>query len=220
MFVVATATAQNDSLPKTRKPLYLSGLRLGADATPLSYGFLKQEYLGYSGSLELIFSRSWLVVLEAGRGDYAYNGLSNRHTLKAQGQFFNLGVEYNLLNSREDMALIGVRLARSYFGQSVKYLSSDTIWSGGVVSRQISEQALNATWLELSGGLRVKIVSNLYLANSLRVKARISNSESQQLSVFSIPGFGSAGVAVKGSWQVSLMYFIWKKKKNRASNSH
>jgi hypothetical protein len=208
---------QTDTIPKP-KSFGVEGFRIGLGITPLSYSILKQEYLGYSGSAELIFKRGWVAVFDVGVADYSYAGLSGRHNLQAKGQFFSFGFDYNLLNSREDMALVGLRFGRSNFSQHVQYTSSDTIW-GGQNTFSLESKGLSANWLELAAGLRVRLFGNFYLANSLKVKARISKTEPEEMSLFSIPGYGSAGVAAKGSLELSLMYFIWKKRKNSHSNN-
>ncbi len=205
--------AQTDSLSVLRKTKRnWTGLRLGIEATPATYSFLKQNYLGHGGSLETIFGKKWILASDVGIADYSYKGLSNRHSVRTKGLFFSVGLDYNLLDSPEDMVLIGVRFGRAVFGQQVDYLTADTVWTNQPFA-SITVNNLSATWAELAAGLRVRVWGNLYIGTTTKAKARLYTSNPKEMTIATVPGFGSAGVTLKTSYQLSIYYFF--KRKNR-----
>jgi hypothetical protein len=122
----------------------------------------------------------------------------------------------------ENMIYVGMRYGISSFSHTVNsykiydptnYYGENTVISG------TNYNGLTANWIEIIGGVKAELFSNLYLGFSLRLNYLVSNKKPEGFENLYIPGFnrtyeGKFGAGVN----YTLSYFIPIYKKNKPAN--
>lgn len=106
------------------------------------------------------------------------------------GEYFRLGVDYNFLynDPQRNMLLIGVRYGRAYFDETLNINSLDPLW--GDFDLSLNNQAVRGRWLELSAGLRARILKYFLLGYTARFKFAPNTKGHGELIPYDIPGYG------------------------------
>lgn len=204
------------------------GLRLGIDLHRLTRSFY---YDGFK-SIEIVgdyrLNKKLYAAAELGNVDYTEDDSRLNYTTK--GSYLKVGVDINAYENwldMENMIYFGFRYGFSTFSQTLNsytiYQNSDVgnVTGQGNYFDDVTVQSgqkygnLSAHWLEIVGGVKAELFSNLYLGFSVRLNNLISNKKPSDFDNLYIPGFnrtydGSFGVG----FNYTLSYFIplYKKK--------
>jgi hypothetical protein len=139
----------------------------------------------------------------------------------ANGSYFKIGFDFNAYENwldMENMIFVGMRYGVSSFSQtlnSYKIYQNTNIDGDGNYFPEVTVPAnteysgLSAHWIEVVGGVKAELFSNLYLGFSVRLKNLISNKKPEGFDNLYIPGFdrtyaGNFGVG----FNYTLSYFI------------
>ncbi|EGV43934.2 hypothetical protein BZARG_2348 [Bizionia argentinensis JUB59] len=226
MLFCSVSFAQSDSIPKNKKLKDSSkqqekyGLRLGGDASKLIRSFLDDDYKGFEINGDFRFMKKLYLA-----GEF---GIEEKRTTTdyidatASGTYIKLGVDYNAYENWYGMNNLlygGFRVAASNFSQkldSFGVYSQNQYWAPQFTSSETKEfSGLNAVWAEIIVGLKVEVLTNLFLGVNAQFKYIISEKEPGNFENIYIPGYnktydsGSFGFGY--GYNVSYLIPLFKK---------
>ena len=174
-----------------------SGLRIGTDVLSIYLSQADPKIKLWEVNADLDFNRyylaldfgSWAKQMTIDNGTKINNG-----NYENNGKYFRIGADVNFLLKDPDknMFFIGFRLGRSTFDHSLNYdmkyagpYSADT-----VLLKTASASGVTASWMELTTGIRVKIVSGFWMGCTARLKLSPGYKNSPNLVPYDVPGYG------------------------------
>ena len=176
-----------------------TALRIGLAANDLIRTVTNGQDTRYSGQLDFSFGR-FMLVGEYGIAETSQQNNPDRSappfTYESDGSFFRVGIDVNLLKDREtgrydaadDILLFGLRYARAQIDDRLQYQSIDSLWGNTTIAQQ--NDGLAVSWVEMTAGVKVEIIKNIFLGYNLRFKFARSFSDEPELLPYYIPGFG------------------------------
>ncbi|MEZ4787738.1 MAG: DUF6048 family protein [Flavobacterium haoranii] len=195
------------------------GLRVGIDLHRLSKSFYDADYKGLEVVGDYRLTRKFYIAGELGNENKTVD--DDRFNFTTKGTYFKVGFDYNAYENwldMENMLYAGMRVGVSSFSQTLNhytiydptnYYGENTINSGEKFN------GLNASWIEVIGGVKAELFSNLYLGFSVRLNYLISEKEPNNFANLYIPGFNRTYEGKFGAgFNYTLSYFIpiYKKK--------
>ncbi|MGB3778925.1 MAG: DUF6048 family protein [Tunicatimonas sp.] len=194
-----------------------SVLRVGVTLNDLIRTATNAADTRYSFQGDLAFGRFMLV------GEYGVantqqqnnpDRLASPYTYNSQGSFLRVGVDVNLLKDREandydaagSILLFGLRFGRAQINDRLSYELVDSLWGTTVLTQQ--NNGLVATWAEMTAGVKVEVIKNLFLGYNLRFKFAQSFSDEPALLPYYIPGFGRSDRPERFGFDYSIFYRI------------
>lgn len=219
---VAVSTIGNAQIKDTTQVVYPEryGLRVGVDLHRLSKSFYEKDYKGLELVGDYRLTRRFYLAGELGNEEKTVD--DDRLNFTTKGTYFKAGFDYNSFENwldMENMIYVGMRYGISSFSHTVNtykiydptnYYGENTVISG------VKYNGLTANWIEIIGGVKAELFSNLYLGFSLRLNYLVSNKKPDGFDNLYIPGFnrtyeGKFGAGVN----YTLSYFIPIYKKNK-----
>jgi hypothetical protein len=197
------------------------GLRIGVDLHRLSKSFYEKEYKGLEIIGDYRLTQRFYLAGELGNEDKTVD--DDRLNFTTKGTYFKVGFDFNSFENwldMENMIYVGMRYGISSFSQTLNsyktyeptnYYGENTVISG------VKFNGLTASWIEIIGGVKAELFSNLYLGFSLRLNYLVSNKKPNNFDNLYIPGFnrtydGKFGTGIN----YTLSYFIPIYKKNKS----
>ena len=201
------------------------GLRVGVDLHRLSKSFYEKDYRGLEIVGDYRLTRRFYLAGELGNEEKTVD--DDRLNFTTKGTYFKAGFDYNTFENwldMENMIYVGMRYGISSFSQTLNsykiydptnYYGENTVISGAKYN------GLTANWIEIIGGVKAELFSNLYLGFSLRLNYLVSNKKPDGFDNLYIPGFnrtydGKFGAGVN----YTLSYFIPIYKKNKVAKEN
>lgn len=205
IFVTAFAQEnQQDSI--VQKVPLITGLRIETDAGSTITGLLSNgETYSYEGAVQLYILNKYYPVIEiglAGGDKLTGSGIQFR----GGGMYYRLGTDFNMMKSREgakptnNLLLVGARLGFSNFSYDLHDISFTDKFRKVITAKNMNDINHSAFWFELSGGLRVEIVKNVFLGWNIKYKNLINRSLPGEYYPYYIPGYG---INSEGIWGFS-----------------
>jgi hypothetical protein len=224
---IAVSTIGNAQIKDTTQVVYPEryGLRLGVDLHRLSKSFYEKDYKGLELVGDYRLTRRFYLAGELGNEEKTVD--DDRLNFTTKGTYFKAGFDYNSFENwldMENMIYVGMRYGISSFSHTVNtykiydptnYYGENTVISGAKYN------GLTANWIEIIGGVKAELFSNLYLGFSLRLNYLVSNKKPDGFDNLYIPGFnrtyeGKFGAGVN----YTLSYFIPIYKKNKVAKEN
>lgn len=183
-------TAAIDSLQFKRT----YGLRVGIDAASLIRTGMDPEYNGFQILADYRVKDRLYIAGEIGNDNLDRN--SDRIDFKTSGSYFKAGIDYNLYQNwldMDNMVYFGARVGAANFSQTLNrydYSQDNNYFPvfTNVVDREFS--GLTAIWLEIQLGIKVEVLTNLYLVANMQLKRMITESTPDNFDNLYVPGFG------------------------------
>jgi hypothetical protein len=192
--------AQKEKKPNPADTLlykYLpTGVRIGTDALSIILSQTNPSLKLWEVNADLDFDRYYLAV---DYGSWAKqitidNGTKiNNGNYQNNGTYYRIGADINFLLKDPDknMFFIGFRLGRSNFDHTLNYSMAYTgPYATGPIDKTVSATGVTARWMEITTGLRVKIVSGFWMGCTARIKLSANYENSPNLVPYDIPGYG------------------------------
>ena len=198
------ATTKNKYLP--------TGLRIGMDVISLIRS-RDNSFKGWAINFDTDFSRYYFTV------DYGYwatNQLLGNGNYQNAGNYIRVGADINLLLKDPDknMFFFGLRYGISSFRESVQYKNNSYYSGFGTITGNEANNNLSGHWIELTTGLRVKIVSGFWMGYTGRLKFAPSASGGGKLTPYDMPGYGIIDETPYWGFDYQLFWrFGWRKQK-------
>jgi hypothetical protein len=147
----------------------------------------------------------------------------DRLNFTTNGTYFKAGFDFNSFENwldMENMIYVGMRYGVSSFSQtlnSYKIYEPNNFYGENTVISSIKYNGLTASWIEIIGGVKAELLSNLYLGFSLRLNYLVSNKKPSNFDNLYIPGFNRTYDGKFGTGlNYTLSYFIPIYKKNKS----
>lgn len=188
----------------TVKPSFLpTGIRVGADIVAPVYTISDNRFSGYEFSADVDFYRYYLAA-DIGRWERNLKGTDSRYT--NSGNYFRAGVDINFLKKDPDrnMLFFGFRYGRSVFSEQVERTVTDPVW--GIQSDVQSDAGRKAGWLEITGGLRVKMYRFIWMGYTVRYKFALHTISNGSPDVYDVPGYG--GTFKTTTWGFNYLIMV------------
>lgn len=196
------AQAQQDSV---RNKFLPTGIRVGVDAISIVRSQVNDNFSGYEFQADVDFYRYFLVV-EAGQWERNFDNETDAY--KNNGRYMRIGADVNFLLKDEDrnVFFIGARYGFGTFSETLTQQFSDPVW--GVINQNFQNDDVQASWLELTGGLKVKMFSFLWMGYTARYKFGLSTRGNNQLTSHDVPGYGATDKNSTWGFNYYLMFRI------------
>lgn len=176
---VGTDTVRNKYVP--------TGIRIGTDLFALVRTRTGDKFHGWEVNGEIDFSRFFLA---ADYGTWGWDLLSDSASYSNSGDYWRAGLDVNFLQNDPDrnVFFLGARYGRSVFTEYLEVQRFDPIW--GLLTDDFYHDNVNAWWLELTTGLRVKIWKIFWVGYTARFKFALTTDASDEMLPYDVPGFG------------------------------
>ena len=220
--LVCISLLGNAQTKDTAKVMYPEryGLRVGVDLHKIARSFYEKDYRGFEVVGDYRLSKRFYIAGEIGNEDKTVD--DDRLNFTTKGTYFKVGFDYNSFENwldMENMIYAGMRYGVSSFSQTLNsytiydptnYYGENTIISGAEFD------GLNASWLEVVGGIKAELFNNLYMGFSVRLNYLVSNKKPDNFDNLFIPGYNRTYDGKFGAgFNYSLSYFIPIYKKNK-----
>lgn len=218
MALTLPAFAQDDEDDRPAVKDTAHQLRLGFDVSKIVSNQLqsdKQEAIAYELELDYYWRKDVYWVLDAGVGSASLNYTDLSY--KSDNIFFKAGINKSLLPRLKtndwDMAFIGLRYGVGVINRGdANYSITDSTW--GTSSGTIPGTSLTAHWIEITGGVRVEIVKQLFIGWNVRGKFMLNPKQFLELPPYYIAGYGKGEKNSAFDFNVYVSYALrWAKKK-------
>ena len=197
--VSSVIAAQNDTI-------FSPHFRLGVDISGLARYYFEPEIIQGEISLDYEWKNDWFVAAEAGFIQMDVQRAS--HAYLANGFFFRLGPDYNVLK-KENQANIGqiVLSARYGYGLLSQQAPEISIHMPGwdPLQTHVDAENFHAHWLEFGGGIKTRLWKNVFLGWNVRTRFLVSQTKSPGMDPYMISGYGKND----GKTAVMVHYYIY-----------
>ena len=220
--LVCISLLGNAQTKDTAKVMYPEryGLRVGVDLHKIARSFYEKDYRGFEVVGDYRLSKRFYIAGEIGNEDKTVD--DDRLNFTTKGTYFKVGFDYNSFENwldMENMIYAGMRYGVSSFSQTLNsytiydptnYYGENTIISGEEFD------GLNASWLEVVGGIKAELFNNIYMGFSVRLNYLVSNKKPDNFDNLFIPGYNRTYDGKFGAgFNYTLSYFIPIYKKNK-----
>ena len=119
--------------------------------------------------------------------------------------YFKLGADYNFLyNSNPDYKwFAGLRYGFAPFRWGLRNVTPAPGYWGDTPGFDLPNRSATAGWIEFCLGLRIKLWRNISAGWMIRIHGIIHESKNEHGQPWYIPGFGSRGQMITGSFNIS-----------------
>ena len=183
----AQSTPDSVAVDTVRNKFVPTGIRGGFDVLALGKSRFQDNFNGWEFQGDVDFNRYYLAFEY---GHWGKNLNSDSATYANSGNYWRAGIDVNFLTKDPDRNLffLGVRYGRSVFAESMSVMRYDPIW--GLLNDSFHHANVNASWLELTTGLKVKIWKIFWLGYTGRLKFGLSTKGTSEMLPYDVPGFG------------------------------
>lgn len=213
LLVSLTSFAQKESSKKKEKKvdtIQISfrprGIRLGTDLVSATKTAINSDktVLEFSADIELY---RYMVNFEYGQYENFRSG-SDASIYHNKGTYFRTGIDINLFKKDTDVNILffGLRYGKATFDDQLQYLQTNTLFGDNNFDR--TNTNINARWFEMTSGIKLHIAHNFWLGFTNRFKFSLKVDESNELTSYDIPGYGT--IVKESTWGFNylLMYRI------------
>lgn len=196
------------------------GLRVGVDLHRLTKSFYDDNYKGLEVVADYRLTQKFYLAGELGNEEKTVD--DDRLNFTTKGTYFKVGFDYNSFENwldMENMIYVGMRYGVSSFSQtlnSYKIYDPTNYYGESIITSGEKFSGLNASWVEVIGGVKAELFDNLYLGFSLRLNYLVSNKKPENFDNLYIPGFNRTYDGKFGAGlNYTISYFIPIYKKNK-----
>ncbi len=181
------------------------GLRVGVDAMKLATNIIDPQRSAFELNADLAINK-FLIAADAGWAKV--DGVGSNYIYLNEGNYLRLGADFNVLhrNPFGNALFIGLRYGASKFDEELQHAFQVPTWD--IQQDTVSVAGVNANWMELVAGLRVRVRNNIFVGYTIRYRLGASvDTQSTKLQGYEIPGYGNAESG-GFSFGYSVMYRI------------
>lgn len=176
-----------DSSKGDSRKYFPTGIRVGYDLIALLRNNITDDFNGYEFNADIDFNRYYLAV-DYGNWGRTYSVPDSSYS--NDGNYIRVGADVNFLTKDPDrnMFFLGLRYGRATFTEQMNILAGDSVW--GFERREYTNTDAKARWLELTGGIRVKVWKVIWMGYTARFKFSLKASDSPNMIAHDVPGYG------------------------------
>lgn len=202
---IATEKPINDSLGYKRA----GNLFVGADLfSPVISAFSDRQ--GGMVFVSYRIHKKWNLLVEIGHESNKFEDLD--WLVDVNGNYFKVGFNWFISQDHQNASngfYTGARFAYTSYNQEIKQypirLSGNQVDEYG----SLPKSNVSAYWIELAGGARTKIISNLYADVSLKTQIYLGSKKQEGIHPLVMPGYGKDRGPVNFGlvWGLSWKFF-------------
>ncbi len=206
-----------DTLPPGEK----YGLRVGVDlGRIIRTSVSNDKYSGFEIVADYRIYKKFYIAAEIGNESLIRD--EENINVEGSGNYIRAGIDYNTYSNwygMQNSIYVGLRYGFSRFDQT---LNDYTIFTGtnyfgeNIIAEPITEDGLNASWIEFVLGIKAEIFKNLYLGANVSLRSKISEKIPNGFDNLFIPGFGRtndfSSIGVGYGYSISYLIPFFKKK--------
>jgi len=210
----------SDSIPVP----FFNGIIVEGDVASVASSVLSNGgTYSYEGAVKIDLKHKFYPTFEFG-----YAG-ADKHTVdnvgfNTNGVFWRGGIDINMLkqkkaaNAINSMLLLGLRLGVSSFNYNISNVTiADEYWGGPVQAMNYNNLSTTKVWLELTAGIRVEVLKNIYMGWTIRNKNLLTSNVDGAVTPWYIPGFGTNKSTNLGlNYTIGYKFQLPSKRKNVA----
>lgn len=197
--------------PSVPKSFFIpTGIRIGTDLVALGVNVFGNQRQRYEFQADIDFHRIYLI---GSYGTNTYQISTEEFDYQNNGSYYRIGLEADFLKFDPDHNTLtfGLRYARANFTESLSTNIISPIY--GPYEETLTNDAVSARWFEMTTGLRVMVLKNLYMGYTFRIQLNRKLFNATEFRTYDIPGFGRAEFKNRWTFNYYLTYRIpWKEK--------
>lgn len=214
LFVPMFSVAQNADTTKKVDKDALRQFRIGVDLSQVAINALQSERTGYEFQLDYYHKKELFLNLEFGFGGAKFD--QNYLKYNSNNLFFRVGFDKSMLTRTKprdwDMVFVGLRYGAAFINRGdATYTIVDSTW--GNTTGTVKGSSFSAHWAEITGGVRVEVLKDIFLGWNVRGKFLINPKALAELPPSYIAGYGKGDKNTIFDYNFYLSYAIrWEKK--------
>ncbi len=186
-----------------------SYVRVGIDAASIVRSTLSKSFSSYELHGELRWNKNLWMGIETGWGNAQLNNQKLSYT--NQNMFLRVGFDKTFFQGEfkgdMDNAFLGFRYGLAPIKRSaLAYNITDPVW--GMVSGQLPSQNYFAHWIELTAGLRLEVIKNIFVGWNLRARTYANPSVIGRYAPLHIAGYGTGDKNPVFTYNFVILYGI------------
>jgi hypothetical protein len=196
------------------------GVRFGVDLHRLTKSIYDDNYKGLEFVGDYRISQKFYVAGELGNENKTTD--DNNLNFTTKGTYFKVGFDYNTYENwldMENMIFVGMRYGVSSFNHTLNSYTiydKENFYGQNTIISEKEFNGLNASWIEVVGGLKAEVFNNIFVGFSVRLNYLVTNKKPDNFDNLYIPGFnktydGNFGAGF--NYTLSYMIPIYKKNK-------
>jgi hypothetical protein len=197
------------------------GLRLGVDISKPLRSVINEDYQGLEIKGDYRIYDDYYLAAELGTEENLM--VEANVTASAKGSYIKVGADYNAYNNwvgMQNMIYAGLRYGFSTFSTELQEFSiyrGESYFEPDVRLEPQEYKDLTASWIELQLGVKVEVLTNLYLGTHVELKRRVTEVKPNNFDNLYIPGFNRTydGSLYGVGYGYSISYLIPLYKKGR-----
>ena len=169
------------------------GVRLGVDLAKPLRSLIEEDYQGFEITGDYRIYEDYYLAGEIGNEQ---NVISEANvTAAAKGSYIKLGANYNAYQNwrgMQNLIYAGLRYGFATFStelQEYSIYSTNPYFEPDVRIEPTEFNNLTASWVELQLGIKVEVLTNLFLGTHVQLKRRVTQSRPTNFDNLYIPGF-------------------------------
>jgi len=165
-----------------------TGIRVGTDLISIFKTQFKDGFSAWEVNADVDFHRYYLAI-DYGAGSRTF--LSDSGNYSNDGTYWRVGVDVNFLLKDPDrnMVFFGARYGKANFSQDLTVVAWNQ-FTREIENLEYHNGSVNAHWIELTGGLRVKIWKALWMGYTARFKFGLKSDDTENIIPSDVPGYG------------------------------
>ncbi len=209
-----TPRQQKEKIPYPNKK---RGTEIGIDISRFLVPIFDEDRLALEANIRSNLGKRTFFAGSLGSEQVSFDDKS--YTYKSTGAYARAGIDYDIFVVKEegnnDNILIGFRYGYALQEHRANSITiSDGYW--GDYTSAISAYTLGTHWVEMVFGLRSEVLNNFYMSWMIRIKGKISSSNSEILEPYTVPGFGNGSKSINLGFSYVLGYQIpWGNRNNK-----
>lgn len=229
LLMFSIAAAQNDTEATTAKDSVPAkdnyGLRIGLDLSKPIRMLIEKDYRGFEVVGDFRLTKRFYLAAELGNEKKTVD--DDQQNFTTEGSYIKLGFDFNAYKNwlgMENVIHAGLRYGYSTHKQT---LNSYRIYQNNqlleteesllITDNPREFSSLNAHWIEVVAGVKVKVYNNIYLGFSLRLNRLLSAKDPENFENLFIPGFNKvtsdSNIGAGFNYTVTYNIPIYKKEK-------
>ncbi|MEQ9301319.1 MAG: DUF6048 family protein [Cyclobacteriaceae bacterium] len=175
--------------PRIKPDFRPSAIRFGTGLYSIGNTIVENGERTFEVQGDIDFHR-YFATLELGLQDTDLVGTNFNYS--GTGSYYRVGIDMNLtpFNPDRNTIFLGMRYARSRFQETLNYDASDSVWQD--VQLEESHEGMSSRWLEITGGMKVRVWQNLSIGYIIRYKIFRKINGVPELDNYIVPGYGLA----------------------------
>ncbi len=190
-----------------------SQMRIGFDISRPVFNYLVSSRQSYEFELDYYHKNDLYFVADFGWGNAKVDYYDLKYT--TNNTFFRLGINKSMIKRQSshdwDMGFVGVRYGVAPIQRSVaSYVVVDSFWGNSMGTVPAKNMTLH--WAEVTAGIKVELLRNLFAGWTIRGKFRINKSSFQELPPYYIAGYGKGDKGSVFDFNFYINYAIrWRR---------